>query len=159
MYLFMACAGSLLLHRFFSSCGEQGLLSSCGSQASHCGGFFCCGPQASAVVTPGLQGTDSQAQSLWHTGLAALWHVGYSWIRDQTYIPHPGRQIPHHFPEPRGSPPARIFTLKVSYLFSVYYISYSVDDFFPIVVKTVTEISSKLLYHVSLMMLSFPLQM
>ena len=30
----------------FSSCGEQGLLSSCGAQASHCGGFSCCRVQA-----------------------------------------------------------------------------------------------------------------
>ena len=27
----------------FSSCSEQGLLSSCGARASHCGGFSCCG--------------------------------------------------------------------------------------------------------------------
>ena len=27
---FIGCAGSLLLHRLFSSCDEQGLLSSCG---------------------------------------------------------------------------------------------------------------------------------
>ena len=26
----------------FSSCGEQGLLSSCGMRASHCSGFSCC---------------------------------------------------------------------------------------------------------------------
>ena len=28
--------------RAFSSCSEQGLLSSCGARASHCGGFSCC---------------------------------------------------------------------------------------------------------------------
>ena len=28
------------------SCGEWGLLSSCGTQASHCGGFSCCEAQA-----------------------------------------------------------------------------------------------------------------
>ena len=36
----IGCAGSLLLHRLFSS-GEQGLLSSCGAQASGCCGFSC----------------------------------------------------------------------------------------------------------------------
>ena len=36
------CAGSSLMCRLFSSCGEQGLLSTCGVQASHCGGFSCC---------------------------------------------------------------------------------------------------------------------
>ena len=47
LYLFIfGYVGSLLLHRLFSSCGEQGLLSpvlvSWGAQASHCGDFFCC---------------------------------------------------------------------------------------------------------------------
>ena len=40
------CAGSSLLCRLFSSCGKQGLLSSCGVQASHCSGFSCCGARA-----------------------------------------------------------------------------------------------------------------
>ena len=33
----LGCAGSPLLRGLFSSCGEQGLLSSSGAQASHCG--------------------------------------------------------------------------------------------------------------------------
>ena len=33
------CVGSSLLHRLFSSFDERGRLSSCGAQASHCGGF------------------------------------------------------------------------------------------------------------------------
>ena len=41
--LFLAALG--LCKQAFSSCGEQGLLSSCGAQASHCGGF-CCGAWA-----------------------------------------------------------------------------------------------------------------
>ena len=40
------CAGSLLLHRLFSSCGEWWLFSSWSAQASHCGDFSCCGAQA-----------------------------------------------------------------------------------------------------------------
>ena len=35
------CAGSLLLCRLFSSCGNQGLLSSCSTWASHCSGISC----------------------------------------------------------------------------------------------------------------------
>ena len=35
------CSGSLLLHKLFSGCSEQELFSSCGAQASHCGGFSC----------------------------------------------------------------------------------------------------------------------
>ena len=49
----------MLLKRAFSSCSEWGLLSSCGTRASHCGGFSCCGAQApgvqaSVVVAHGL---------------------------------------------------------------------------------------------------------
>ena len=46
IYLFtfiFGCAGSSLL---LFSCGEQGLLSSCSSKASHCGGFSCHGAWA-----------------------------------------------------------------------------------------------------------------
>ena len=35
-------AGSLLLCGLLPGCGNQGRLSSCGVQASHCGGFSCC---------------------------------------------------------------------------------------------------------------------
>ena len=37
--LFICCAGSSLLPRLFSSCDEQGLLSSCGTWTFHCSGF------------------------------------------------------------------------------------------------------------------------
>ena len=47
IYLFVfGCAGSSLLCRPLSSCGEQGLLSSCSEWASHCGGVSSCGAQA-----------------------------------------------------------------------------------------------------------------
>ena len=43
IYLFIFdCAGSSLPRGLFSSCGEWGLLSSCGAQTSHCSGFSCC---------------------------------------------------------------------------------------------------------------------
>ena len=54
----------------FSSCGEQGLLSSCGVQVSHCSGFSSCAAQL-WVHGP---------QQLWHMGLVALQHVGSSEI-------------------------------------------------------------------------------
>ena len=42
MYYFVfGCAGYLLPHGLFSSCGERVLPSSCGVPVSHCGGFFC----------------------------------------------------------------------------------------------------------------------
>lgn len=38
----------------------------------------------------GSQSTDCRvwAQQLWHMGLAALWCVEYSWMKDQTYDLH-----------------------------------------------------------------------
>ena len=44
-FLIFGCAGSLLLHRLSSGCGEWRFLSRCGVQASHCSGFSC-GAQA-----------------------------------------------------------------------------------------------------------------
>ena len=45
-YVVLGCAGSSLLHRSFSSCSEQGLLSSCSAWASHRRGFSCCGARS-----------------------------------------------------------------------------------------------------------------
>ena len=65
-----------MLLGLFSSYGEQGLLSSCGARASHCGGFPCYRAQAlghvgfsscssrapeHVVVVPGLSGSASFA--------------------------------------------------------------------------------------------------
>ena len=36
------------------------------------------------------------AQWLWHTGLVALWHVGFSWTRDQIHVPCTGKKILIH---------------------------------------------------------------
>ena len=47
LYLFIfGCDMSSLLHWLFSSCSKQGPCSSCGAQASHCGGFSCCSARA-----------------------------------------------------------------------------------------------------------------
>ena len=63
----------------FSSCSEQGLLSSCSAQASPCSGFSCC---------------RVWAQYSWRLSLVAPWHVGSSWTRDQTCVPFIGRPGP-----------------------------------------------------------------
>ena len=47
--IYFCCTGSSLLRRLFSSYSEQGLLSSCNTQASHCGGLSC-GVQALVSV-------------------------------------------------------------------------------------------------------------
>ena len=44
-----------------------------------------------------LAGSRAQAQYLWRTGLAALWHVGSSQTRDRTHIPCTDRQILNHY--------------------------------------------------------------
>ena len=60
LFIYLGCARSLLLHRFFSSCSEWGLLSGCCVWASHCGGFSCGG--AGALGCSGFSGCGSQAQ-------------------------------------------------------------------------------------------------
>ena len=61
-----------------SGCREQGLLSSCGVQASHCGGFSSCRAQAL-----GTQASVGVAQGLRHDP----WHVESSCIRDRKASP------------------------------------------------------------------------
>ena len=71
LFIYFDCAGSSLLRGLFSSCREQGLLSSCGTWASHWGGFSRCGAResglqylwrdGSVVAAPGLQSTGLEA--------------------------------------------------------------------------------------------------
>ena len=92
-WLFFSCVGLSFFGYLcytvgaFSSCGKQGLVSSCCAWASHWGGFSC------GAWAPGSLGL----VALWHVGLAALWQVGSSQFRDQTYIPGIGRQIFNHW--------------------------------------------------------------
>ena len=84
---FYGCAGSSLLLTF-SSCGEWGLLSSCGVWTSHCGGFSRCGlwalERAGSVVVV--------------YGLICPMVVESSWTRDWTHVPCIGRKILNHWP-------------------------------------------------------------
>ena len=68
--LFLAAVGLHCYTRAFSSCGEQGLLSSCRKRASHGGGLSHCR-------------SDSRA---WAPGLSYLSHVGPSLTRDRTSV-------------------------------------------------------------------------
>ena len=66
IHLISGCVGSLWWHGLFSSCGEWELFSSFGAQASHCGGFSCCGTWAlgawaSVVAAHGLSSCGSWA--------------------------------------------------------------------------------------------------
>ena len=79
IYLFLAVR-SLLLHEIFSSCGERGLLSSCGAHFSLWWLFLC-----RARVLDGQQfqllGSGAQVQQLRCTGLVAPRHGGSLQIR------------------------------------------------------------------------------
>ena len=105
MYVFFGCADSPLLLRLFSSCPEQGLLSSRRVRASGCSDFSCCKAQALVCELHlcgtwaqqlQLAGSRAQTQKLWRVGFVAPWPVGSSWIRDPTCIFCIGRQILDH---------------------------------------------------------------
>ena len=95
IYLF-GCAAYSLLHRLFSSCGKQGLLSSCCVWASSGSGFLCC-VQSTSSRAWGLQQSQFPGSELWHMGLVVLQHVGSSQTRDQTRVSYTGRQILYHW--------------------------------------------------------------
>ena len=66
IYLFVFdCTRTWLLCGLFSSCGELGLLSSCGVRASHCGGFSCCGTWAHASVVGHVGSTAQLLPGIW----------------------------------------------------------------------------------------------
>ena len=46
IYLYLAMLGLCCYVWAFSSCSDHGLLSNCGAQACHCGGFSCWGAHA-----------------------------------------------------------------------------------------------------------------
>ena len=71
----------LAVHGLVSSCSEQGLLSSCGAQASHCRGFSCWG--ARALECSGF-GSWQHVGSVVvvQPGLAALWQEEFSQTRN-----------------------------------------------------------------------------
>ena len=93
-YLFiLASVGLCCCTWAFSSCGEQGLIFTAVAQASHCRGFPCCGALA---LDTGASIIASHGLSSWGSGLVAQQHVGSSLTRDQTLVPHNGRQTSNH---------------------------------------------------------------
>ena len=71
LFKLFGCAGSSLLHTAFSSCGEQGRLSSCGARASHCGGFSLC---SKVLGRTGFNSRGAWAQQLGPEGSEAQAH-------------------------------------------------------------------------------------
>ena len=101
--LFFGYAGSLLLHKLFSSFGKWGLLSSCPAWATHgscfscrgaralgCAGFGSCSAKAQQLWVPGHR---AQAQHSWLVGLVAPRRVGPSQTRDRTHASCISRQV------------------------------------------------------------------
>ena len=77
----------LVFHLFLAlCCCTWGLFSSCGVQASCCGGFYCC-----RVWAVGWRGFSSCG-----TWAEFPMYVESSWTRDQTHVPCIGRQILIH---------------------------------------------------------------
>ena len=89
---------SLLL--LFSSCAEQGLLSSCCAQASHWGSFSSCRAQALGHVGFSSCGSWVLEHRLNSCGTQAPWHVGSFRIRSQTHVSCIGRQILYYHRSP-----------------------------------------------------------
>ena len=84
--VFFGCLGSLLLHTGFLQLRRAGATLRCGVQASHCGGFSCCGARA----------LGTKASVVVALSLVTPWHVGSSWTRDRTHVPCIGRWIINH---------------------------------------------------------------
>ena len=99
------CAGCLLLHELFSSCGQQGLLSSCNAQVSPCGGFWLqsTGRRACRLAQLRLRPLEHRLSSC---GAVAPHQMGSSQIRDELCISFIGRWIFFFFftTGPQGSP-------------------------------------------------------
>ena len=79
-HLFLVALDLHCCMQAFSSCSEQGLLSSCSARASHCSGLSCWA-----------------AWALEHMGLVASWHVGSFLTRDQTCVPCTVRRTLNHW--------------------------------------------------------------
>ena len=65
LFIYFWLCGSSLLLGLFSSCGEWGPLSSCGTRGSHCGGLSCCGTLALGHMGFSSCGTWHNSHSSW----------------------------------------------------------------------------------------------
>ena len=98
-YLFLGVLGLHCCSWAFSSCGEWGLLCSCGAWLSHCDGFSSCRAQALGCV-----GFSSCVPGLWSTGaivvargLSCSAACGIFLGRDGIHVSCIGRWILYHW--------------------------------------------------------------
>ena len=89
VYLFFGCVGSLLLHAGFLCLRRAGA-------TLHCFSLWWLLLVSTGSRCTGFSSWGAQPQQLWHTGLAAPWHVGSSRTRDRTHVPCIGRRILNH---------------------------------------------------------------
>ena len=121
------CAGSPLLHRLFSRCGEWGhcslvavlrlltAVASCfGTWAPRHTGLSSCGTWAQQLWLPG---SGAQPEQLSCMGLVAPRHVGASWTRDRTSASCIGRQVLYHWAAREA--PISVFLLTKNYCHGV----------------------------------------
>ena len=105
----------------FVSCSEQGLLSSCRVQGSHCGGFSFCGAQplgGATSVVAGRSGRGSWALEHWLSScgtrrFVAPRRVGSSQSKDRTRVPCIGRQTLNYWTTRRALP-VFLFVFKLT---------------------------------------------
>ena len=93
IYLFLAVGSSLLRTGFSLVAASGGYSSLC------CAGFplrWLLSLRSTGSRPVGFSSCGTQAQSLWRTGLVALWHVGSSRTRDRTRVPCIRRRILNH---------------------------------------------------------------
>ena len=110
IYLFIfGNAGSSLLCGLFPSCEEQGLLSGCGVQASHCCGFSCCGAWAlGSAVFSSCSSRDLEhrlnSRDVWVWLLRNMWDLPGSGIQPVFLVLTGGfftTEPPGKLPEPQ----------------------------------------------------------
>ena len=113
---------SLCIYDFWQSWGFVQALSSCGAQASRCGGFSWC--WGLTLGSAGFSGCDlwaqqlcfldsgAEAQELWLTPASRSQHVGCSWTGDWTHVSCTGRWILIHWTT--RETPIKIFLFHTS---------------------------------------------
>ena len=100
-YFFLVALGLGCGAQAFSSCSEQGLLSSCSAWASQCGGFLVA-EHGEELQQTQLVGSRVLAQQLGHVGSVAPHHGQSSQARDPTHVLCISRQIPNHWTAREG---------------------------------------------------------
>ena len=119
MNLFISgCTQSSLLHELSSSYGEQGLLSHCGAEVSHCSAFSCCRAQALGHAGFSSCGTWAQYKNRLNSCgaraylLRGMWYLPRSEIKDTS----PARAGGLFTSKPPGKP-KHIFVCFFQWLF------------------------------------------